>query len=183
MKRVSAIIGVGIILLLGILSVMYQPQSATAKPPSMVDKAPPLTPDPNRILQPVVAPTTPPLPNPLTENEALERAIYFDTISGVVWEEPWSAETIVNNPERIKINLYNTLSEADKANGRDVGYSDDWEKDAGQVWVVSIQGLADISLAVPHVEEGMLVDWVSYQISARTGVLLGMSTGPFVERK
>ncbi len=183
MKKINIIIGVIGILLLSILAVVYQPQSATAKPPSVADEAPPLTPDPNRVLQPVVAPTTPPLPKPLTENEALERAIYFDTVSGVVWEEPWSAETILDNPERIKINLYNTLSEADKANGRDVGYSDDWEKDAGQVWVVRIQGLADISLGVPHVEEGMLVDWVSYQISARTGVLLGMSTGPFVERK
>ncbi len=122
-------------------------------------------------------PTTPPLPQELTEEGALEQALYFDSM-GVQWDIPWSTDTLNADPDRVAVELYSSRSEADKAIGYDVEYAPDLEKDAGRVWVVSIKGVANASAMMPHMDDNELVGEVVYFVSARTGQLLGMHTGP-----
>ncbi len=99
MKKLTIIILLITIFTIGVFSLLARLPNVIAGQPSMSDETPPPSPDPNRELKPYIAPTTPPLPMPLTENQALEQAVYFDTVGGVVWVEPWSSETIINNPE------------------------------------------------------------------------------------
>lgn len=125
-------------------------------------------------------PTTPPLPHQLTEGEAIEQALYFDSL-GVQWRKPWSIETLTQDPDRINIQLYENRTEAAKSSGRDISYTSDLETDAGEVWAISIKGEVDVSFLMPSMSEGQFSDGVTYEISARTGELLAVRTGPLLE--
>jgi hypothetical protein len=168
------------IILIAAITVLWSVSVGRADPskqpgqPEMPELPPPVPPD---IGQPKPWPTTPPLARELTEEEALEKALAFDSL-GVEWVEPWSLATLDKEPDRITVGLYNSRAEAEKSIGYDVEYSPDLEADAGRVWVVTIRGTANASNMMMHMAADTLVDEVTYFISARTGDILGMHTGP-----
>ncbi len=142
-----------------------------------VPEIPPLPPE---GFDPEPFPTTPSLTKELTEREALEKAYYFDSL-GVEWVEPWSPE-LDEEPGRITVTLYDSRSEAAKASGRDIWYDPELEADAGRVWVISIDGLANPSSLMSNVAEDEMVTRITYEISARTGELLAMRTNLQTEK-
>lgn len=143
-----------------------------------IPEVPPL---PSEGFDPEPFPTTPPLAKELTEREALEKAFYFDSL-GVEWVKPWSPDKLDEDPGRITVTLYESRSEAAKASGRDIWYDPDLEADAGRVWVISIDGLANPSVLMSNVAEDEMVTRVTYEISARTGELLAMRTNLQTEK-
>lgn len=148
----------------------------TAAPPF---KTPPTaipTPGPNYVPPPY--PTTPALDHEVTKSEAVDLALYFDRLAQ--WQEPWSLKTIEKDTERITVALHPSRAAADKAIGYDIVYDPELEEEAGRVWAISVKGLVNLFLMMPGGPDEY-TDSVVYQISARTGNLVGVHTGPPVK--
>jgi hypothetical protein len=116
-----------------------------------------------------------------TEVEALEMALYYDSVLSR-HEEPWDIDTWRTDPERIDVREYASLAEVAQER-RDAGKSTGMRvpdagvpPDAGGVWRITIKGQVQIGLARP----GDTFESVTYIISKRTGNLLSI-TGEFVE--
>lgn len=144
-----------------------------------------------QALRALVTPPTPPprpaatwvpLEEPIsTEVEALEMALYYDSI----WsrhEEPWDIDTWRTEPGRIDVREYASLAEVEQERrdaGKPAGGSfgpDAGAPDAGGVWRITIKGQVQIGLARP----GNTFESVTYIIAKGTGNLLSIG-GEFVE--
>ncbi len=141
-------------------SIWLTPPPTVPSPPSdeeIYSRA--LTPDP----------TTPPLPEPLTREEALAKAIELDNYMAV------RDAPLPDTRENLAIvNLYQSRQAADKALGSETWYDPAIETDAGQVWLIVIPGPVRLVL-MPGTSEETVFEAVGYQFSARTGEFLGVS--------
>jgi len=113
-----------------------------------------------------------PLPSPLTAKEALALAVELDghfTSRVASPEEVAASATVV---------MYDTASVAHAALGQEAGYAPEIEAEIGQVWLISIPD-PFWGLKAPGAGHDPWAAWdgIHYFISARTGVLLGLTTG------
>ncbi len=150
----------------------FDPWPPTTIPPTPAPSPTPLPPGTSFPDEP--SPTTPPLPVPLTADEALAKALdihhHIVTYPAASDDELAAVATVA---------LYDSRAAADAALGGQSGYAPEVEADAGQVWLISFPGPV-WNLIAPG---GGFAPWavwdgIAYQISARTGAFLGMSTGP-----
>jgi hypothetical protein len=147
---------------------------------SLAQATPPPTPTPGAP-PPRPAATWVPLDEPIsTEVEALEMALYYDSV-WISHEEPWDVNTWRTDPGRIDVREYANLAEVAQERldtGKSAGFlgPDAGAPDAGGVWLITIKGKLQIGLA----RTGDTFESVTYIISKRTGNLLSI-TGEFVE--
>ncbi len=144
------------------------PVQAEPQPPARPTIAPTVTPGP----PPPPGPTTPPLPAPLTAEQALETALALDLSAN---------SRIPITPEELAagatVSLHDGPAAADAALGLQTGYAAEIEADAGQVWLVSLPGPV-WGVPAPGWSPWAVYDGIAYQVSARTGHLLGVHAGP-----
>lgn len=117
-----------------------------------------------------------PLAEPLaTAEQAIATFLLYDQMMAE-WERPWTAETLVNEPERITLRSFPNRSAQVMAAGGDDWVPDEMDVDLGMVWEITIQGRARVYMPSP-VEGGdtTVYSSVTYVISARTGSLLSVS--------
>ncbi len=171
---------VPIVILVAVLLALWESSVGKADPGVQSDIPELPVPPPLEGYDPVPRPTIPALKHELTEREALEKAFYFDSL-GVEWEQSWSPDKLDEDPDRIAVRLYNSRSEAAKASGRDIWYAPNLETSAGKVWVITIKGIANVSNMMPRMAEDELVSSVTYEFSARTGLLLAVRTNLLTE--
>jgi hypothetical protein len=132
-------------------------------------------PSPPAVFSTEPDPTTPPLVQPLTYDQALKLALEIDKVSAIHLDA--SADSLAS---LAKVTLHPSLTDADKAIGLETWYALELEADAGEVWVVAFPGAVQLVMG-PGIEPSQnlpIHDGISYQFSARTGELLGVITGP-----
>lgn len=114
--------------------------------------------------------TLPALPQPLTEEQALEQALRLDN-QGSRWERPWSLESIQTEPGRVTVTWYQNMADYRKKTGDSSEMSSEIEADYGPIWRITILGRRQ-SLTVCGLcgNTPRWCDVVTYLFSQRTGV-------------
>lgn len=110
---------------------------------------------------------TAPIEKILTEDQVLIKTMQMD--GGTKWDSPWSLQTRVTEPDRIKIKRYADSSVVGGTYG---------ERKDNAVWVVAIRGKAIVRLVGWEGE----ADGVTYYFDEATGDLIQI-TGGYVEPK
>lgn len=155
------------ILVVAFLAFVFNSESATAnKQPILPTPAPTAT-----LGDPPPISTSVPLAQPLTnKDKVLELALQYDAIVAV-WNQPWSKDTLTMDPERITVREYPSRAAASEVHGYQEWFAPEVEADAGGVWSITIKG------AVKVYSDPTIYAGVTYDISKRTGQLLGVTTG------
>lgn len=131
--------------------------------------APTPAPPPTAGPPPPIEHSWPVLDQPLTQDQAVLRALEFDKVFAI-WQEPWSRETFQNQPDRISIKWHSDRS----YDGNEYGPL----AEMGPVWVITIKG------AVKFTDEGPerpYHDGLTYTIGQNSGSILGNTAGPFLK--
>ena len=116
--------------------------------------------------------TTPPLAQPLTANQALERIMFLDQ-SVSRWDHPWSRMTLITEPGRIAVDWYRSMDDYRAQSGDCSSMGAEIEADIGSVWQITIRGRRLSLLACGLCgNQPLYCDRVSYLISQRTAALV-----------
>lgn len=176
MKRPLGLI-VLVVILLGIVAFVLSASVTSANPTIFGRPTPAPSPVPNAT--PELAPTTIPLEHPLTTSyEALRHVLTIDA-NIANWSEPWSETTLEQDPGRIAIQQFASRTEESRDANRGEFFAPEVDADAGQVWRVSITGDVRLRLISMEAESGdVIYQGATYVISARTGALLSVISGP-----
>lgn len=129
-------------------------------PPTPAPTATPGTPTKSQSVYPT-------LEHPLSKEEAIQKALEYDKRIAL-WLTPWSLDTLLQEPERITVNSYPDRSYDGSEYGEDA--------ENGPLWVVTIKGKVQLIGWDPT---GRFHDGISYQISQKTGDVLGFRSGPW----
>jgi len=115
-----------------------------------------------------------PLPSPLTAEEALAVAIELDSHFASARRTASPGE--VAAPATVA--LYDTASAAHAALGQQAGSAPEIEAEIGQVWLISFPGpIWHLLMPGSGFDPWAVRDGIHYFISARTGLLTGLTTG------
>ncbi len=130
--------------------------------------------------EPVPAPTTPPLAQPLVNQaQVLELALRIDAMWSV-WDHPWSKATLTSEPGRITLKAFPSQTAESADAGRNEWFAPDIDSDGGAVWRITIKGTVHVdmlSMRERSIEDAVKYEGVTYIISQRTGNLLSVITG------
>ncbi len=104
-------------------------------------------------------------------------AFFYDEV-WAVWEKPWTTSSLTLEPMRFLIEKFASRTAESVAHGLDAQFAPELDKDAGEVWSITIKGNVHVmlSLSDPNIHN-RVYDSVTYVISQRTGQLLAIRTG------
>lgn len=132
--------------------------------PAAPTRAPTATPGPP---PPPAVSVFPTLERPLTMEEAIARAFEVDQHTAS-WKEPWWPATLAEEPTRLDAQWYPDRTYDGST------YPGDAER--GPVWVITIRGSVHLTEDRPN----KFHDGITYVIAQRTGNILSLSAGPWV---
>lgn len=113
--------------------------------------------------------TMPALPQPLTEEQALEQALRLDDQVSR-WEKPWSLESVQTEPGRVTVIWYRNMADYRDKTGHRIGLSPEIEADYGSIWRITILGRRQSLTACGLCgDTPRWCDAVTYLFSQRTG--------------
>jgi len=141
---------------------------------------------------PTAAPTATPGPAPtenveplptlaagplLTPEQVLGQLLVMERDQAVIWEHPWSLDTLKTDPARIRLQWFPSRT---AESGRPGAYGPGLDAEAGPVWWVSIRGHVHIEMLTLGSLEDMhkaVYDGLTYVIAQDSGALLSEDTG------